>query len=735
MRQHAASGRTPPHTAADTHSAAPRQAPVALAPPAYGIALVDAPAPSAGPRATATGLPPGLRSGVEALSGLSLDDVRVHYNSPQPAHVDALAYAQGSDIHLAPGQERHLPHEAWHVVQQAQRRVMPTMQLKTGTPVNDDNALEREADLMGTQAMRAASTLPAHGSSARSLPGPAAPSATRSHTRAGGGGVIQRVGGKKIGFVLTPPLPDGTVTVQTGQKLLLDTWDAVRKAGHDLKVGTVKTDVEAAAAEMIAIRKNKADRDAHLTARKLNPLLPDVDVQVPLIPPTDKTKHGFSQYYAHQLTSQGRTNQEKLLLATAPFKSGVLKISGRNIEYRADKKDAFVKVAELKTENDAFETRAVAAAARPVYSKRGIVGSYNSGDPAEAKDYVKDSRGVVTRRFVYVEKNYWQMMEFFVSHHMEGRFQAYMRAAGETTPDLYEHRDEGVDLVIPGPNRAAPNLNMTVEQMAVAHQKLGSGPQQRGVSLTATPKVNATYVNTGENFRTNRGFRLKVDLAKIPDPHGPLLINHYSQGGVIDAPTTSFDTRRERGKPGKYPYKESSIHARELLLEHLKPEWVVAIEYHDQDNKTGSGAGSQTLDQRTPLGGRNSLFELAKHTFGGQKYEEGFIYGLRRAENTRALNPHFTTDQDYVEGFTGARLFVKGWNEGKQEFNRLGPGDDARAAAHANLTLPQYIYDQSMNKKEHEDKFDLFRLGYLRGRSGKSLITSPRQLATLSTSD
>ena len=58
-----------------------------------------------------------------------------------------MAYTQGTNIHVAPGQEKHLPHEAWHVVQQAQGRVKPTMQLK-GIQMNDDVGLEREADEM-----------------------------------------------------------------------------------------------------------------------------------------------------------------------------------------------------------------------------------------------------------------------------------------------------------------------------------------------------------------------------------------------------------------------------------------------------------------------------------------------------------------------------------------------------------------------------------------------------------
>ncbi|SMD14510.1 hypothetical protein [Pedobacter nyackensis] len=73
-----------------------------------------------------TGLPDNLKSGVENLSGYSLDNV--------------------------PGQERHLPHEAWHVAQQKQGRVQPTMQLKGKLNISDDAGLENEADHFGSVA-------------------------------------------------------------------------------------------------------------------------------------------------------------------------------------------------------------------------------------------------------------------------------------------------------------------------------------------------------------------------------------------------------------------------------------------------------------------------------------------------------------------------------------------------------------------------------------------------------
>lgn len=101
-----------------------------------------------------TGLPDDLKYGIETLSGTSLNDVKVHYNSREPAQLKAHAFAQGSNIHLAPGQEKHLPHEAWHVVQQKRKNIKPTLQMKGDININDDKALEKEADVMGEKALQ-----------------------------------------------------------------------------------------------------------------------------------------------------------------------------------------------------------------------------------------------------------------------------------------------------------------------------------------------------------------------------------------------------------------------------------------------------------------------------------------------------------------------------------------------------------------------------------------------------
>lgn len=100
-----------------------------------------------------TGIPARLKAGIEALSRFSLDGVRVLYNSAKPAQFHAHAITQGKDIHLGPGRERDLPHEAWHVVQQQQGRVQATTQMH-GVGVNTDSELEREADVMGERAAK-----------------------------------------------------------------------------------------------------------------------------------------------------------------------------------------------------------------------------------------------------------------------------------------------------------------------------------------------------------------------------------------------------------------------------------------------------------------------------------------------------------------------------------------------------------------------------------------------------
>lgn len=92
-----------------------------------------------------TGIPSYMKQDFETRSGLSYDDVRVHYSSDKPAGLGALAYTQGTHVYIGPGQEKHLSHELVHVAQQKQGAVRPTGRLGN-VSVNDDSELERQAD-------------------------------------------------------------------------------------------------------------------------------------------------------------------------------------------------------------------------------------------------------------------------------------------------------------------------------------------------------------------------------------------------------------------------------------------------------------------------------------------------------------------------------------------------------------------------------------------------------------
>ena len=92
-----------------------------------------------------TGIPDRMKQYFEDNSGFSMGDVRVHYNSDRPAKIQALAYTQGEEVYLGPGQEKHLPHELGHVIQQKEGIVLPTESVNH-MPVNSDARLEADAD-------------------------------------------------------------------------------------------------------------------------------------------------------------------------------------------------------------------------------------------------------------------------------------------------------------------------------------------------------------------------------------------------------------------------------------------------------------------------------------------------------------------------------------------------------------------------------------------------------------
>jgi hypothetical protein len=139
--------------------AAPVQATSAGDGGGYGDLVEAAQEKRAPQRLDATGIPATVRAKMEAAFAADFSGVRVHPGSARAAALGAVAYTQGSDIHVAPGHwapyatrgQELLGHELAHVVQQRTGRVLTTAQIK-GVALNQDPALEAEADTMGKRA-------------------------------------------------------------------------------------------------------------------------------------------------------------------------------------------------------------------------------------------------------------------------------------------------------------------------------------------------------------------------------------------------------------------------------------------------------------------------------------------------------------------------------------------------------------------------------------------------------
>lgn len=120
----------------------------------------DGAAPSAMSGGGGQSLPGPVQAKMEQAFDTDFSAVRVH-QGPHAEALGALAYTQGNAVHFGPGQydpgsqrgQELLGHELAHVVQQREGRVASTRQAK-GVALNDDQGLEREADVLGQKAAR-----------------------------------------------------------------------------------------------------------------------------------------------------------------------------------------------------------------------------------------------------------------------------------------------------------------------------------------------------------------------------------------------------------------------------------------------------------------------------------------------------------------------------------------------------------------------------------------------------
>lgn len=102
---------------------------------------------------SATKLTGNVLDKVNGAVGMDLKDVRVHASSEKAVDAGALAFAQGNEIHFAPGQynpdtkkgQELIAHEAAHIKQQAEGRVQADGEV-AGMSLNSQDKHEKEAD-------------------------------------------------------------------------------------------------------------------------------------------------------------------------------------------------------------------------------------------------------------------------------------------------------------------------------------------------------------------------------------------------------------------------------------------------------------------------------------------------------------------------------------------------------------------------------------------------------------
>lgn len=280
---------------------------------------------------------------------------------------------------------------------------------------------------------------------------------------------------------------------------------------------------------------------------------------------------------------------------------------------------------------------------------------YSRFDKPE-KEYVEDNIGVPTRRYAYVEKSFYQFMEFLSTDRMIGRWQMLSQAAG--IPKTLMDPSDGQDVI--EQIRGKKEAPLSVQELAVLHNWKGSGLHQRGLSLASTPREKAVYSNDGEPFSSADGVRLKIDLAKVPKD--VMLINHYTPlnnpahlAGINKDVSGETFKRDPKSKTAKYNYEGSVIKNRELFLEYLNPDWIVEVKVH----------GSAAVLKPQDFGGNaKAMHTQAGVLMGHGDYKSGFTKGVQdQVAGNENQKPAVDTSSE-GKGWASGQHYSKWYNKG-----------------------------------------------------------------------
>jgi hypothetical protein len=405
------------------------------------------------------------------------------------------------------------------------------------------------------------------------------------------------------------------------------------------------------------------------------------------LPKSERPKILFDDYNEHLTFFD---NELVLLESTHPFRTGAL------VLLKQLDRHGFIPVVNSRKQRIATVTHGdatflphlvdpnqISEQTRTMFSKLGKSG----------KEYVADNRGIPTSRFVYVEKNYYQFMQFLETLTMEGRYQLFHKAVGRKP-----------DLLSPGSGFAAKQVCMTVPdrltlpQLGVMHQMMGNGPQQRGVSLTSTSRIGAVFSNEGDPFREYDGVRIKVDLSKVPKD--VMLLNHYAPGGISDSLESVNPMVRGGKQKSNYNYSGSVRKNREIYLEHLHIDWIDSIELH-QSCRTISLSGGHVKER----------LEQMRRIFGHQDYVEGINAAL--AKKALSESDLQKTSLDFQRGFRSGSLYLQGHEAGKASKKKKQEHPFTSLAA-------EYMQDEKLKKAKNEKRFpDIYWLGWGHGYTGQ----------------
>jgi hypothetical protein len=301
---------------------------------------------------------------------------------------------------------------------------------------------------------------------------------------------------------------------------------------------------------------------------------------------------------------------------------------------------------------------------RTIYYKRG-----KSEGPKN--EYVKDDKGVFTRRYAYVEKNKYQFRDLANQGYLAGRYptQQSERANREKPYNLLDNFARNK---VPALPRRGPFTN--AYQLAYLHQELGSGHQQRGVSATSSPKYHI-FSNAGGSFLTDDGVRIEVDLARLPrgNDEAPQLINHYAAAAKANMePVIGHYSAKGR----KFEHYQWSVKKnRELFIKELRPEHITSLTLHQT-------AGSTAHKEVRPGGFRQKdVVALGQHV-GLAEYNAGFLAGSQGASS----NPErYKVDKRtyYLAGYADGLDYASGYRMGDIRY------DEGRSLETAGKNIPK----------------------------------------------